>query len=181
MCKKEGRHSWRPLYLWGLYMRPGSKAHPKAGARKIKNLELTRTALEYRKSGMSYQEIANKIDKSLYWTYTHIKEAIKEITQEPAEELLRIYNIRLDALLNAVWKSATEGDLAAVQTALSVLRDFAKINGLNPPDKHAPTTPDGREPYPGFVPPPTSAVLSVTSKLDRLRSFQDAELSGKPN
>lgn len=162
-------------------MRRGSKSLPKAGARKIRNLELTRKALELRKSGMGYQEISDQIGKSLFWTWTHIQEAIKAITQEPAEELLKMYNARLDTLLNAVWSSATSGDLAAVQTALSVLRDFAKINGLNPPEKHAPTTPDGREPYPGYVPPPSAAVLSVTSKLDRLQQLRDAELPGKPN
>lgn len=42
------------------------------------------------------------------------------------------------------------------RTALQVLRDEAELQGLYPPTKVAPTTPDGRHPYPGPDSPPLS-------------------------
>ena len=51
-----------------------------------------------------------------------------------------------------------------IRTALSVLKDEAALEGLYPPTKVAPTTPDGKHPYLGASGPP----LSKEERLRRL-------------
>ncbi len=58
-----------------------------------------------------------------------------------------------------------------IRTALNVLRDEAALQGLYPPTKIAPTTPDGRFPYSGSQEPPLS-------RRERLARYLAADAKG---
>lgn len=53
-------------------------------------------ALEYRKQGRSYQKIAEALGISLSQAERDVKDALNEITREPAEEVLAMELQRLD-------------------------------------------------------------------------------------
>lgn len=60
----------------------------------------------------------------------------------PSEALLA-----MRTWLQSLWKITTTGQLAAVDRVLSVARRRAELEGLDAPQKIAPTTPDGEEPW----------------------------------
>ncbi|MFV1990786.1 MAG: hypothetical protein ACC652_08625 [Acidimicrobiales bacterium] len=62
-----------------------------------------------------------------------------------------------------------------IRTALQVLRDEASLEGLYPPTKIAPTTPDGRYPYQG----PTGPLLTREERFLRLLAAEDRKDEGE--
>jgi len=53
------------------------------------------------------------------------------VVQEDVEQIRQLENERLDFLLNAVWKSALEGDHKAVDSCLRIMARRAKLLGLD--------------------------------------------------
>jgi hypothetical protein len=58
--------------------------------------------------------------------------ALREITLEPAREVLKMELRRLDSYLSAFHANATEGDLPAAAMALNIIEKRAKLLGLYP-------------------------------------------------
>jgi hypothetical protein len=59
-------------------------------------------------------------------------QALREITLEPAREVLTMELRRLDAYLSAFHANALEGDLPAAAMALNIIEKRAKLLGLYP-------------------------------------------------
>lgn len=55
---------------------------------------------------------------------------------EPAREFVAIECRRLDALIEALWSKAVDGDEGAVATMLRVMERRARMLGLDAPTKH---------------------------------------------
>lgn len=127
----------------------------KRDSRAIDVKERTRKALELRKAGASYDQIAEKLG---YADGSNVRRAvmgaIEEITEEPAKEVLKLELSRLDAMLLGLYQKAKSGDAAAVDRVIRIMDRRAKYLGLDAPEKSELTGKDGA-PLNGaiFLPP----------------------------
>ncbi len=92
--------------------------------------------LRLRKKGLSYQAIADEIGYSnASGAEKAVKAALDRITQEPAEELLKLEIQRLDTMLLNIWDKVCEGDLYAIDRVLKIMERRAKFLGIDVPTK----------------------------------------------
>lgn len=93
-------------------------------------------ALEERKAGLSYQEIAVKVGyRSASGAHAAVRKALNKTLQEPADELRRIEVARLDQMLGALWEKVKKGDTRAIEAALRVEERRARLLGLDEPSE----------------------------------------------
>lgn len=107
----------------------------KRDTRTADHKEQVRKALELRKAGATYDQIAASLglaDRS--GAYRMVQGAIKEITREPAEDVLTLELERLDALMVAHWAKA-KTDIKSAHVVLQILDRRARYMGLDAPKK----------------------------------------------
>lgn len=110
--------------------------------------ERTKQALEYRKAGLAYAAIAERLgyrDRRTAWQAVH--NALMKTLREPADEVRALEVERLDALYLQMFSRAMKGDYGAVDRCIKISERRAKLLGLDAPVKVAPTSPDGSEEY----------------------------------
>lgn len=110
--------------------------------------DLKLTALELRKQGKSYRQIAIAIGRSKGLAHRWVGEMLLETLQEPANELRTLELERLDALSDALWplivkempddvadedRADYRPSLKAVDSILRVMERRAKLLGLDAP------------------------------------------------
>jgi hypothetical protein len=118
--------------------------HQKTSARQLAITQRALQALEYRKQGKEYQEIARLCGyHSRQAAYMAVKSLLDRTIREPSDELRQLEVARLDSLQSAVWGKALEGDPWAIDRALKISQRRCELLGLNMPMKVAPTSPDG--------------------------------------
>lgn len=108
----------------------------KKDARAAAIAERQRKALELRKGGATYEQIAKSLglaDKSN--ARQDVQAAILAIIEEPAKEVLRLELDRCDAMLLGLWQKAKSGDGAAVDRVLRIMDRRACYLGLDAPKK----------------------------------------------
>lgn len=92
--------------------------------------EKRRSALELRKAGVSYAEIAKAVgyaDQS--GARKAVMKAFGEVIQEPVAELRVIQQERLNHMLMALWPRVQQGDETAINTALRVMDKVDRLQG----------------------------------------------------
>jgi hypothetical protein len=95
-----------------------------------------RQALDLRKAGASFDAIAKQLGYSdPSGAHRAVTRALDRIPNEAAASLRVVEAERLDRLLLAVWKDALAGDLKAMDRALRILDQRARLLGLNLPVK----------------------------------------------
>lgn len=100
--------------------------------REMVALDNSLKALELRKQGKTYAEIAKRLhycDGSA--AYKAVQRAMKEVLQEPVKELKELELARLDQLQNALWPRASKGSGKAIEVLLKVMARRAKLMGLD--------------------------------------------------
>lgn len=102
---------------------------------RIRRAERMATALNWRKQGFSYHQIAAKMKEPMNTVYDLVIEALKEIKREPAEHVLELELARADELLASVFKDATKGKDAKIATALRISERRSKLLGLDKPQE----------------------------------------------
>lgn len=119
----------------------------------LKAQEKRRKCLELRIAGADLDQIAatpgtykNKGTVSLA-----IKQALAEITIEPAEELIKVELKRLDAMLLGIWPAARQGDVFAIDRVLKIQNQRARYLGLEPPSSDETATKDVKLALAGFL------------------------------
>jgi hypothetical protein len=106
----------------------------RTSAKNIEAKERQRKALELRKLGCGYQEIADKLGyASTSSSHKAVKLALKELTREPAEEVLKLELERLDVATRAIAKQVRDGHLGAIDRWLRIIESRAKFLGLHAP------------------------------------------------
>lgn len=108
----------------------------KRDVRSAEASERHRKALELRKAGATYEQIASQLNyagKSA--ARAAVQNAIKEIIREPAEEMLQLELSRLDAMLLGVWTKAKSGDPAAIDRAIRIMDRRSAYLGLDAPKR----------------------------------------------
>jgi len=102
-------------------------------ARQIETRVREDKALELRRAGYQFQEIAEQlgITKSAAWKA--IKRRYDQIGVENAEGAKLADLDRLEALLQSLWARANAGDLATVDRVLRIMEHHAMLLGLEAP------------------------------------------------
>ncbi len=104
-------------------------------SQQILAVEKQRQALQMRKSGETYADIATELGyKGASGAHAAVRTALKKTLQEPAEELRMLERERLDAMLQALWPKVEAGDVKAIEAALKVEERRAKLLGLDAPN-----------------------------------------------
>jgi hypothetical protein len=92
--------------------------------------EKRRDALNLRKAGASFREIAAMLGVSVARAYVYVHEEIAAVTQEAAEELLSLELSRLDTMQMALWPAVKQGDVPAIREARGIIETRARLCGL---------------------------------------------------
>lgn len=102
------------------------------GAHVIKRRERQAKALELRKAGATYKQIAEQLGYSSPQSVAAtIKSALDRMIREPAEELRQMEYERLNHILLTLWPRVQAGELAAVDRAMRVMDRIEALMGLH--------------------------------------------------
>ena len=111
-------------------------SEPKTSVRRLQAVERQRRALELRKAGASFEEIASTLGYAgKSGAYRAVISALKRTLQEPADEVRKLEAARLDRAQRAAWERMLAGDLEALGKVLKVMERRAKLLGLDAPAK----------------------------------------------
>lgn len=104
-------------------------------AYKPEIIDKERKALELRRAGMSYDEIAAAVGYGNGSSAWHaVQRAMKRTLREGGADEVRDQELdRLDRLQRAVWPRALQGDLPAVGAVLRIMERRSKMLGLDAP------------------------------------------------
>lgn len=111
-------------------------------------------ALELRRAGASYRDIARTMGVSVSIAHKLVTRGMKRLVarcEEKAEDIRSMELDRLDKLQLAVWPQAAKGQLQAVDRMLKIMDQRAKLLGTYAPTKVASTNPEGTEERPMAV------------------------------
>lgn len=100
-------------------------------------------ALEMRKFGYSYEQIAEHFETTPASARGLVKTALEHAIKEPGQEVIDMELQRLDQLYRAAFGAVANGDTSAVNQCLSIMQRRAKYLGLDAPDKKEVTGKNG--------------------------------------
>ena len=112
---------------------------PKAGKgkhteRQMAQADRTRQALELRKAGATFQSIADQLGwADASGAYRAVAKAMEAMIAEPAQELRSVQYERLNHMLLTLWPRVQQGELAAMDRAVSIMDRINALWGLNAP------------------------------------------------
>lgn len=113
--------------------RPGESQHSR---RRLEAVELQVKALQCRKAGLTYAQIADRLGMgSPQAAWNAVESALRRTLQEPADVVRKLELGRLDAMFIPVYINACRGDLAALSAALNIMTRRARLLGLDAPLK----------------------------------------------
>ncbi|RTE47902.1 hypothetical protein [Actinobaculum sp. 352] len=114
--------------------------------------EKRRRALELRRAGWNYRDIAQEIGyKSVASAHKAVRTELANIPKEEADALRTLELDRLDDLQAATYDLASRGDPAAVNTALRIMDHRARLLGLYERVETDDSTQKMREALTGFL------------------------------
>ena len=109
------------------------KRSPGDTARNMQRRKRANEALQLRASGWTYRQIAEEMRINVKTAYQYVDFALKEITRENAEQVFTLELERCDSLLAAIFPQALEGDLFAIDRALSIMARIERLHGVESP------------------------------------------------
>lgn len=155
----------------------------KTGGQKFTAAQRRINVVTMRQAGYRQKQIAEQLGVGIGTVNRDLKSALEEVSAagtEKAQEYRDTENLRLEALLKSYWQKAVSGNLAAAKFCLSVHDKIVHLNGLAKPEKIAPTTPDGEQPY---QPQPEMSDEDVAARineiLERARARRAKDISGQ--
>ena len=116
--------------------------------RALVALQRQQQAVELRRSGRSYREIARQVGIGVASAHRLVAGAMADVRSAVAEDIVELRALelsRLDGLTVALWPKARRGELPAVDRVLKIMERRAKLLGLDAPVKVARTNPAGTE------------------------------------
>lgn len=103
-----------------------------ASRNRIEAAERRSRALDLRKAGATYDQIAQQLGFANRGNAQRaVQTALREITAEPAREVLTLELERLDTMLLGLWSDARRGKLGAVDRVLRIQERRARYQGLD--------------------------------------------------
>ena len=100
---------------------------------RARGMETARRALDLRRGGATYRQIADSMNLSLAGAEKAVKRGLKMIVAEPAKDVLQIELDRLDGMWLGLWPRIQKGEPAAVSAGVRVIERRAKLLGLDKP------------------------------------------------
>lgn len=89
-------------------------------------------ALELRRAGVTYPDIAQRLGYSgKQAAHKDVKRALDQVVAEPSEQLLREEVSRLDGMLTGLWADARRGQLGAVDRVIKIMERRSRLLGLD--------------------------------------------------
>lgn len=107
----------------------------RTSAKQIEHAEKRYQALQLRKAGASYRDIARQMEVSTATAFYWVEQEMKAVPAEDAVTLRQQEVERLDRLQQAVWTNALKGDVPSVNTAVGIIDRRAKLLGLDAPQQ----------------------------------------------
>lgn len=95
-------------------------------------------ALEMRKSGSTYEKIGDALGISSQAAYQHVVkalQAIREKTNEAADEVRTLEITRIDTMIGVLWPRVLKGDYLAMDRVIKLMERRSKMLGLDAPTK----------------------------------------------
>lgn len=123
-----------------------ARQNKKAPKAKVKRELDCLEALNLRRIGLSYTQIAKRIGCSTAWAQKLVVTALAETVRErnlATADLIQIDLERLDAALLAIWPGVVNGDVSKIDRLLRILQRRARMLGLDAPKKIEASGPDG--------------------------------------
>lgn len=105
---------------------------------KVAILERQLLALDLRKQGYSYRQIAKRLEISLGLAYKYIQDeldALAQMKSESADGIRQLELERIDMLMKGLAPMAQVGHIGAVNAYLNCMERRAKLLGLDAPVK----------------------------------------------
>jgi DNA-binding transcriptional regulator LsrR (DeoR family) len=140
-------------------------AHNRTSARTARTLHLQIQALELRRLGFGYREIAAHLGigrTRAHQLVTHAMEESRAQVAEAVDAIKALEISRLDGMLRGLWPNARKGGLGAVDRVLKIMERRAKLLGLDAPVRISATNKDGdqdADPTRYIVPVPAGMAL----------------------
>lgn len=109
-------------------------------ARLARTLHLQLQALELRRLGLGYREIATQLEIGRTQAHRLVTAALAESREQVAEAVhtIRAEEVsRLDGMMRGLWPDARKGHLGAIDRVLKIMERRAKLLGLDAPAKAA--------------------------------------------
>jgi hypothetical protein len=99
--------------------------------------EKERQVLKYRKGGLTFDAIAEKLG---YANESSARAAFKRAVERTRDDAIaaegrELHRLRLETALTAIWDRVLQGDIKAIETMLKILERDAKLYGLDMPIK----------------------------------------------
>lgn len=118
-------------------MADGKRSGVKASEKALESFERQVQAVELRKSGLGFQEIADRLGyASVSGAHKAVMSALRKTLQEPTDELRRLELERLDTMLHSLWPAIVAKNAytpRTVEVALKVMDRRAALLGLDAP------------------------------------------------
>jgi DNA-binding CsgD family transcriptional regulator len=119
------------------------------GPGKVRTALLEERCLALRLEGLTHREIASRLGiapSTAYKRVSHALQAVNERNAAEAERLRALELLRLDALQDAIWEKALEGEAQSLTRVLAIMERRAKLLGLDAPTsakRELPLSPQG--------------------------------------
>ena len=104
----------------------------------MRTAELEAECLRLRREGLTHRAIAARLGVAPATAYRRVRHALDQVNQRNVEDagtLRDLEAMRLDALQEAVWQQALDGDGKALDRILAIMGRRAKLLGLDAPQR----------------------------------------------
>lgn len=108
------------------------RREPATSPRRITATEKQTKALELRKSGHTYQEIADELGYATRDSaHKSVAAALDKTLREPADGVRELELSRLDRMWKGLFEKANDGDPKSIEVALKIMDRRARLTGLD--------------------------------------------------
>lgn len=106
----------------------------RASPRRIEAAEKRKRALQLRKAGVSYDQIAQQVGYANRGNaHKAVMQELRELPKDDAKDVLNLEVERLDQLLMALWPAAMKGHVRSSETVIRLMERRSKLLGLDAP------------------------------------------------
>lgn len=135
-------------------------------AQKLSAQQRRAKALQLRLAGASYRRIAEEgVYSNSGTACREVKKALAEVTEESAQDVLRMELERLDTAQMAIWAAVRSGDVFAIDRMLKIMDMRARFLGL-----YGVPAEDNTEQVKGALTDFLAGVVQAADRLDAIDS-----------
>lgn len=107
------------------------KAQPGKTRRKVESKQWHARALQLRVDGLSYREVAKRVNKSVAAVHAAVEEELAAIPAAGVERLREVRGEQLEAVIKGNLAKAKRGATGNSLVVIKAIAEYAKLFGLN--------------------------------------------------